>query len=118
MAVRTIGIQAAISGIGRDTQRRIAEVERVVRETTENAEQTMKQAAPRLTSETAESITHDVQVSDAAVVGRVGPTNRDAKGRPVAMFIEFGTASSPPVPFVGPVAEFYRQQFIQSLRRV
>lgn len=68
----------------------------------EEAEAIMRDEVPKDTWDTHDSITVERNSKTSATIG---PTNRDAQGRPVGFFINYGTASQPPDDFIGRTAE-------------
>ena len=64
----------------------------------------MRAEVPVDEGETRDHVT--VEVDDDGFGGSVGPTNRDAKGRPIGFFIEYGTSDTAPDPFVKRTADW------------
>lgn len=98
MTVDVSEVYALSAGLAAAADRVPEQVRAFVASAGEDIRARMRDEVPVDQGETRDSIT--VEVTDDGMTVEVGPTNRDAKGRPIGTFIEYGSRGVAPNPFV------------------
>lgn len=106
-AVTVIGIKTLSRVLNKLPERIGTAARTAVQDETKLVAEDMRRAAPRRTGELARSI--QVEVKD--LEGKAVATARHA------IFVEYGTSSTPEQPFAGPAAERSRRRFPRRLRQ-
>lgn len=105
IAVHTPRIRIAADGLREAARRYDQTFEESFVAWAESTADAMREEIPKDTHETSESVTVKYGSRGNRRTAAIGPTNRDAKGKPVGFFLNYGAAGRTPANFIGATDE-------------